>query len=283
MKLHTIETGFFKLDGGAMFGVVPKSIWQKNNPADDNNMCTWAMRCLLIESDNRLILIDTGIGNKQDAKFLSHFYLHGDDTLLGSIKNAGFEPEDITDVFFTHLHFDHCGGAVKWSDPEKKIAELVFTNARHWTNLQHWQWATHANPREKASFLSENLLPIESSGQLFFIENQVSPFEEFDILFADGHTMQMMVPLIKMPDRSVVFAADLLPSTGHIPLPYVMSYDVQPLKTMQEKAHFLERAVEENFVVFLEHDPKFACCTLQKTEKGVRLDRTGNLTEFINN
>jgi len=282
MNLHIVHAGLFKLDGGAMFGVVPKTIWQKTNPADDNNMCTWAMRCLLIEDNERLILIDNGIGDKQDEKFLRHYYLHGPYSLLDSIAKAGFTPGEITDVFLTHLHFDHCGGGVRWADREKRKPEMVFPNARYWTNKAHWQWATVPNEREKASFLKENLLPMIESGQLNFIDiERPSPFDAFDILYADGHTEKMMIPLIKYREQTIVFAADLLPSTGHIPLPYVMGFDTRPLVTLNEKQHFLQEAQERNWVIFFEHDSANECCTLKETEKGIRLDKTFPLTEVV--
>ncbi|MCP2044521.1 MBL fold metallo-hydrolase [Pontibacter sp. HSC-36F09] len=280
MKLHVIDTGFFKLDGGAMFGVVPKSLWQRTNPADENNLCTWAMRCLLIEDGDRLILIDNGIGNKQDAKFYSHYYLHGEATLEKSLHAAGFSHQDITDVFLSHLHFDHCGGGVKYKNSEGAL-ELVFPNATYWSNPDHWKWATQPNAREKASFLKENILPMQESGHLQFIDpTKPSPFPQFDIFYADGHTDKMMVPIIPYKERKVAFMADLLPSTGHIPLPYVMGYDTRPLLTMDEKARFLKMAAYENFVLYLEHDAVNECCTVQYTEKGIRLDSTFSLSEL---
>ncbi|GGF06917.1 MBL fold metallo-hydrolase [Hymenobacter cavernae] len=273
MTLHTIDTGLFKLDGGAMFGVVPKSLWQKLNPADENNMCTWAMRCLLVEDGNRLILIDNGIGEKQDAKFRGHFYLHGDDTLEKSLRKLGFTASDITDVFLTHLHFDHCGGSVVRT-PDGKLV-LAFPNATYWSNEAHWNWAVYPNAREKASFLRENILPIQESGHLQFVDAAVgvpSALSQFsEIIFADGHTEKMMVPLLRYKGRTLAFMADLLPSTGHIPLPYVMSYDMRPLVTLSEKEAVLRRAAEENWVLLLEHDPSVAACTVQLTDKGVRL------------
>jgi glyoxylase-like metal-dependent hydrolase (beta-lactamase superfamily II) len=282
MKLHVLNTGMFKLDGGAMFGVVPKSLWQKTNPADENNLCTWAMRSLLIEDGNRLTLIDAGIGDKQSEKFFSHYYLHGDDSLHGNLKKLGFHADDITDVFLTHLHFDHCGGAINRLG-ENQYAP-AFKNATFWSNEKHWQWATVPNPREKASFLSENILPIQESGQLKFIERtgdfSENVFQNTDILFVDGHTESQMIPHIKYKGRTLVFMADLLPSVGHIPLPYVMGYDTRPLITMDEKAKFLKRAADENFVLFLEHDGVNECCTLQNTDKGVRLNETFNLDEL---
>ncbi len=277
MKIHVIETGLFKLDGGAMFGVVPKTLWQKTNPADENNMCTWALRCLLIENDNRLMLIDTGIGDKQSEKFFSHYHLQGNDTLIGSIRKAGFHEDNITDVVLTHLHFDHCGGAIAWNS-EKEGYRPVFKNAIYWSNKMHWQWATQPNAREKASFLTENILPIQESGQLKFVERSGSfckdVFPNVDFLFVDGHTDSMMIPHIKYKGKTVVFMADLLPSVGHIPLPYVMGYDTRPLITLEEKGTFLDIAATNNFVLFLEHDSVNECCTLQHTEKGVRLSET---------
>ena len=282
MKLHIINTGFFKLDGGAMFGVVPKSLWQRTNPADDKNMCTWAMRCLLIEDGDRLILIDNGIGNKQDAKFFSHYYLHGDDSLEKSLKAAGFSTEDITDMFLTHLHFDHCGGGVNYVGNDQNRFELQFPNARYWSHEDHWNWAVDPNPREKASFLRENIIPMQESGHLNFVPaNGNSPFEMMDILTVDGHTEKMMIPKIKYGDKTIVFMADLLPSVGHIPLPYVMGYDTRPLITLKEKAAFLKEAAEENYVLFFEHDSVNECCTVKMTERGVGLDETFSLQEVI--
>lgn len=278
MNLHTINTGFFKLDGGAMFGVVPKSIWQKSNPADANNLCSWAMRSLLIEDGNRLILIDNGIGNKQDDKFMGHYFLHGDDTLDKSLAAKGFNRDDITDVFLTHLHFDHCGGSI-----ERVGDKLIpaFKNAVYWSNEKHWEWATHPNDREKASFLKENILPIQESGQLKFVTNEdgVSFEDTFKIRFAFGHTDAMMLPQIQYKDRTIVYMADLLPSIGHIPLPYVMAYDMFPLTTLKEKKSFLEEAATNNYILYLEHDPINECCTVQHTEKGVRLAQTFKLDE----
>jgi len=283
MKLHSINTGLFKLDGGAMFGVVPKTIWQKSNPADENNMCTWAMRLLLIEEGKRLTLIDTGIGNKQSEKFFSHYHLHGSDTLDNSLQLLGFHRDDITDVFLTHLHFDHCGGAIEYNSAKDGFRP-AFKNATFWSNERHWEWATKPNSREKASFLSENILPIQESGQLKFIE-RTGDFREnselgFDILFVDGHTDSMMVPHINYKGKTICYMADLLPSTGHIPLPYVMGYDTRPLITMEEKSNFLNTAADKEFVLMLEHDSMNECCTLQATEKGIRLDKTLKLYEL---
>lgn len=279
MKLHTIDTGFFKLDGGAMFGVVPKTIWQKTNPADENNMCNWAMRCLLIEDESRLILVDTGIGDKQSEKFFSHYYLHGDDSLEKSLKNLGFSRDDITDVFLTHLHFDHVGGAII-RENEKLIP--AFKNATYWSNKDHWEWATNPNQREKASFFEENILPIEDSGRLKFIENKdgVEFMPNFKVRFAYGHTEAMMLPQISYKGKTLVYVTDLLPSVGHIPLPYVMSYDMFPIKTLDEKAVFLKEAQENNYILILEHDSVNECCTLEMTEKGIKLDKIFKLSEI---
>lgn len=274
MQLHSIETGLFKLDGGGMFGVVPKSIWQRTNPADDKNMCTWAMRCLLIEDGDRLTLIDTGIGNKQDERFLKHYYLHGDDTLDRSLAAKGFHRDDITDVFLTHLHFDHCGGAIERnSDGAFRPA---FKNATFWSNERHWKWATEPNPRERASFLKENILPIQESGQLKFIDRDGDYTKDvlpgIDALFVDGHTDSQMIPHIDYKGKTVVFMADLLPSTGHIPLPFVMGYDTRPLITLDEKERFLNQAADKEYVLFLEHDSVNECCSVKHGERRVELD-----------
>jgi glyoxylase-like metal-dependent hydrolase (beta-lactamase superfamily II) len=280
MKLHVINSGMFMLDGGAMFGVVPKSIWNKLNPADDNNMCNWAMRCLLVEDGKRLILIDTGIGNKQDQRFFNYFFLHGEDTLLKSLQKAGFSPGDITDVLLTHLHFDHCGGALTYNQERTKV-QTTFPNAIYWSNEDHWKWATQPNVREKASFLPENIIPLQQSGQLKFIGPKNSPFENIDLLFVDGHTDKQMIPHIRYKDKTIVFVADLFPSVGHLPLPYVMAYDTRPLLTLKEKEVFLNKAIEKKFVLFFEHDPVNECCSLQKTERGIRLDRIFPLQEIL--
>jgi len=284
MKIHPLNTGNFKLDGGAMFGVVPKMLWQKTNPADNNNMCNWAMRSMLIEDGNRLMIVDAGIGDKQNEKFFSHYYMNGTDDLKLNLKKLGYSTDDITDVFLTHLHFDHCGGAIQWNK-EHTAFEPVFKNAIYWSNDQHWKWATEPNPREKASFLSENILPIQESGQLQFIERKetitTNVFNQMDILFVDGHTDSMMIPHVKYKGRTIAFMADLLPSVGHIPLAYVMGYDTRPLITMTEKELFLQRAVDEEYVLFLEHDSINECCTLQITEKGVRLKDTFKLEELF--
>jgi glyoxylase-like metal-dependent hydrolase (beta-lactamase superfamily II) len=281
MKLHVIHTGNFKLDGGAMFGVVPKSIWNTLNPADENNMCTWAMRCLLVETRDRLILIDTGIGNKQSDKFFSYYYLHGKHSLHQSIHEAGFSLDQITDVFFTHLHFDHCGGAVKYDENNNAAFEMVFKNANHWTNEDHWNWATKPNSREKASFLKENILPVQENGRLHFV-GQENPFTHlFDIIYVNGHTEKQMLPKIRFNDKTIVFVADLLPSSGHIPIPFVMSYDTRPLLTLKEKKTFLDEAAENEYILFFEHDPVIECATVQKTEKGVRIKDTFSLNDIL--
>lgn len=277
MTLYPIESGNFKLDGGAMFGVVPKSLWSRTNPADANNMIDLAARCLLVEDGDRLILIDAGAGEKQSEKFFSHYSPWGPHSLDRSLEKAGFHRNDITDVLLTHLHFDHCGGAIQWNR-DRTGYEPAFPNAVFWSNEAHWHWATHPNAREKASFLSENILPMQASGQLKFIPRKEgsaylpdSPLG-FGILFVDGHTDKQMIPHIAYKGRTVVFMADLLPTIGHIPLPYVMGYDTRPLLTLQEKAAFLEAAANGQYVLFLEHDAHNECCTLMHTEKGVRLD-----------
>ena len=277
MKVHVINTGYFKLDGGAMFGVVPKSIWKKTNPPDENNMCSWAMRCLLIEMKDQLILIDTGIGNKQSEKFFSYFHLHGNDNLKKSITNAGFLCEKITDVIFTHLHFDHCGGAVT---KENNNYKLLFPNAKHWTNVKHWDAAINPNQREKASFLKENFIPISESGKLNFIEND-NFNSNIKLRLFNGHTKSQMIPFIKYKNKTIVFCADLLPSTGHIPLPYVMGYDVNPLITLKEKELFLEDSINYNYILFLEHDYYNECCTIKKEAGKFKLNKAGRLADFI--
>jgi glyoxylase-like metal-dependent hydrolase (beta-lactamase superfamily II) len=281
MNLHVIHTGMFKLDGGAMFGVVPKTIWSKTNPADDKNLCDIAMRCLLVEDGNRLILIDCGIGDKQSGKFFSYYYLHGDHSLKESLGKAGFSPDDVTDVFLTHLHFDHCGGGVVWKDRENKVPGMYFRNATYWSNTGQWNWAVNPNPREKASFLPENILPIAESGQLKMIDTP-SPGQipGLEILFMDGHTDKQMLPVIKYKKYTLVFMADLLPTAGHIPLPYVMSYDTRPLITMEEKKKFLNDAAEKNYILFFEHDPLHECCNVRFTEKGIRADEFFELKDL---
>lgn len=279
MKLYSIETGYFKLDGGAMFGVVPKSMWNRLNPSDENNLCNWALRCLLVEDGNRLILIDNGIGNKQSEKFFSHYFLHGDDTLDSSLAKHGFHRNDITDVFLTHLHFDHCGGSI-----EREGDKLVpaFKNATYWSNKEHWQWATQPNDREKASFLKENIVPIEESGQLKFVDvaDKASIAGNFNVIFVNGHTNNMMLPKITYGDKTIVYMADLLPSAAHIPIPYIMAYDMFPYTTLQEKKAFLDEAAAGNYILFFEHDPSIECCSLQVTDKGVRPKENFKLSEI---
>lgn len=279
MKLYTVNAGHFKLDGGAMFGVVPKSMWQKLNPPDENNLCSWAMRCLLIQHEDRLILIDNGMGNKQDEKFFGHYYLHGDDTLEKSLAKHGFSKDDITDVFLTHLHFDHCGGSIV-----KEGDSLVpaFKNAKYWSNKDHWQWATVPNDREKASFLKENILPIMESGQLHFIDHQEGAefFPGFKIRFVNGHTDAMMLPQLTYKGKTIIYMADLLPSAAHLPIPYVMAYDTRPLFTLEEKKSFLEEACNGDYILYFEHDPEIECCSLQMTPKGVRVKDTFRLDEI---
>ena len=286
MKIYPIETGNFKLDGGAMFGVVPKVLWQRTNPADSNNLIDLSMRCMLIEDGNRLILIDTGLGNKQSDKFFSYYYLFGDFSLDTSLAKYGFHRDDITDVFLTHLHFDHCGGSIQWNK-DRTFYEPAFKNAKFWSNKDHWQWATVPNAREKASFLKENINPMETSGQLNFVDLPKGDFLQnsslgFDILFADGHTDKQMIPHIKYQGKTVIFMADLLPTTGHIPLPYVIGYDTRPLLTLDEKEKFLNKAADEEFYLFLEHDAQSELCTVQHTEKGVRLKDTFKFNEIFN-
>ena len=285
MKLYPIETRNFKLDGGAMFGVVPKSMWNKLNPADENNMCSWALRCLLIEDDGKLILIDNGMGEKQDAKFFGHYYLHGDDTLDRSLASHGFTKDDITDIFLTHLHFDHCGGSIQWNK-DKTGYEPAFKNATFWSNENHWQWATEPNVREKASFLKENIIPMQESGQLRFIQRSEDDYLVkselgFGILFVDGHTEKQMIPHIQYQDKTIIFCADLVATAGHIPIPYVMGYDTRPLLTMPEKTKFMNAAAENNYYLFLEHDAHNEIITVEKTERGVRLKEVFTADEIF--
>jgi glyoxylase-like metal-dependent hydrolase (beta-lactamase superfamily II) len=280
MQVYSIPTGFFKLDGGAMFGVVPKTLWSKVHPADENNLCTWALRCLLIEEGDKLILVDNGIGDKQDARFFSHYYLHGDDSLDKSLAAHGFHRDDITDVFLTHLHFDHCGGSIV-REGDKLIP--AFKNAKYWSHSRHWKWATEPNDREKASFLKENILPIQASGQLRFVDEHgggdaILPGLSVRLVY--GHTDAMMLPEFTCKGRTVVFMADLLPSIWHIPLPWVMAYDMFPLTTLTEKKAFLEEAAAKKYVLFFEHDPVNECCEVEKTEKGLRSRQTFRLTDL---
>jgi glyoxylase-like metal-dependent hydrolase (beta-lactamase superfamily II) len=279
MKLYSINTGHFKLDGGAMFGVVPKSLWNKLNPADDNNMCSWAMRCLLIEDNGRLILIDNGMGNKQDAKFFGYYYLHGNDTLEKSLNKYGFTSDDITDMVLTHLHFDHCGGSIKYNSDRTKL-EPAFKNAKYYSNKKHWDWAINPNPREKASFLKENILPIQESGQLNFIDSNTELIPGLTFLEVNGHTEAMMLPIVNYKDTTIAYMADLIPSAAHIPLSYVMAYDMRPLATMQEKELILNKAVENNWKLFFEHDNTIECVSLEKNERGVRKKDSFLLSEI---
>ncbi|MBW2961579.1 MBL fold metallo-hydrolase [Mesonia aestuariivivens] len=285
MTLYPIEAGNFKLDGGAMFGVVPKSLWSRTNPADSNNMIDIGARCLLIEDGNQLTLIDNGLGDKQSEKFFSYYHRWGDFSLDSSLKKLGFHKDDITDVFLTHLHFDHCGGSIQWNK-NKTGYEPAFKNAKFWTNKEHWDWAIHPNAREKASFLKENLLPMEESGQLHFLDrDKGSHFYthlNFGVLFVDGHTDKQMIPHITYQEKTLVFMADLLPTVGHIPLPYVMGFDTRPLLTLGEKEAFLEKAADEGFYLFLEHDAHHEIITVKRTEKGVRLDKTFTFNELFN-
>ena len=285
MQIHPIDTGYFKLDGGAMFGVVPKVLWERTNPSDANNLIDMALRCMLIEDGDRLTLIDCGTGNKQSDKFFSYYFPFGENDLNSSLNKLGFSKGDITDVFLTHLHFDHCGGCIQWNK-DKTILEPAFKNARFWSNENHWEWATKPNAREKASFLKENIQPILESGQLNFLSDKHDNLTQtelgFEVLFVDGHTEKQMIPHIKYQGKTIVFMADLLPTVGHIPLPYVMGYDTRPLLTLKEKDRFLNIAAKENYYLFLEHDAKNELCTLKETEKGIRLDRTFKFNEIFN-
>jgi len=281
MRIYTIQTGNFKLDGGAMFGVVPKSIWQKTNPADSNNMIEMGMRSLLIEDGNKLILIDTGMGNKQSDKFFGYYYQFGDFSLDTALASHGFHRDDITDVFLTHLHFDHCGGSIQWNKNQTGY-EPAFKNAKFWSNQEHWNWAIHPNLREKASFLKENILPIQESGQLNFISGNPIQQVGFDVLKMDGHTEKQMLPKIFYQGKTIIFMADLLPTTGHIPVPYVMGYDTRPLLTIKEKEDFLNEAADNEYFLFLEHDAYSEICTVQHTNKGVRLKETHKFKDIFN-
>ena len=281
MKIYPVQTGNFKLDGGAMFGVVPKVIWQKTNPADSNNMIEMGMRSLLIEDGQRLILIDTGMGNKQSDKFFGYYYQFGNFSLDTSLASFGFHRDYITDVFLTHLHFDHCGGSIQWNK-DKTGYEPAFKNANFWSNQEHWNWAVHPNPREKASFLKENILPIQESGQLRFITENPLQQVGFDVLKMDGHTEKQMLPKISYQGKTIVFMADLLPTIGHIPVPYVMGYDTRPLLTIKEKEAFLTEAADNQYLLFLEHDAYSEICTVQHTSKGVRLKETHKFKDIFN-
>ncbi len=280
MKLYPIETGNLKLDGGAMFGVVPKVLWQKLYPADENNLCNWAMRCLLIVDGDRKILIDNGVGNKQDEKWLSHYYLNGDASLENSLAEAGYKPGDITDMVITHMHFDHCGGSVKWNH-DRSGYELAFPNATYWTSRRQFEWATQPNRREEASFLKENILPIHESGRLKLIETEGEYIPNLRFKLFDGHTEGQLIPYINYNGRTIAYMADLLPSTAHIPMPWIMAYDTKPLDTLKDKERFYADALAGDFILFLEHDLYNEACTLQQTPKGVRLKQSGKLAEFI--
>lgn len=279
MNIYSIDTGYFKLDGGAMFGVVPKSIWSKTNPSDSNNLCPFAMRSMLIEDGDRLILIDTGIGDKQSEKFFGHFHLHGDNTLNSSLNALGFSPDDITDVILTHLHFDHVGGSVVRNTNTSKL-ELAFKNAKYWSNENHWNWAIKPNPRERASFLKDNILPIQELGHLNFIKTGKEFGPDISFLLVHGHTESQILPHIKLNGKTIVFAADLIPTRTHIPLPYVMSYDTRPLITMTEKEKFLNEAFNKDYILFLQHDAYKECCTLKRTERGVVLNNSFQFSEL---
>ena len=286
MKLHAVEAGNFKLDGGAMFGVVTKSIWSRTNPADGNNMIDIAARCLLIEDGDRLILIDNGMGDKQSEKFFGYYYRWGEHNLTASLKKLGFSKDDVTDVFLTHLHFDHCGGSVEWND-DRSGYRTAFKNATYWSNADHWKWATQPNRRERASFLKENILPIEESGQLQFVSKTQSGFVHeselgFGIFFADGHTDKQMIPLVQYKGKTLAFMADLLPTAGHLPIPFVMGYDTRPLLTLDEKTAFLDQAAREGYYLFLEHDAHNPIISVKQTEKGVRMEHRITINEFFN-
>jgi glyoxylase-like metal-dependent hydrolase (beta-lactamase superfamily II) len=276
MNLYSINTGNLKLDGGAMFGVVPKVIWSKLYPCDENNLCNWSMRCLLIVDGDRKILIDCGIGDKQSEKFFSNYYLNGDDTLDKSLAAVGFGVDDITHVILTHLHFDHCGGAVRWN-PDHTGYTPTFKNAIYITSKAQWEWATNPNNREKASFLKENILPIMENGRLNLVDGDGELFPGISIRIFNGHTDGQVIPMVNDNGRTIVYMADLLPSAAHIPMPYVMSYDTRPLITLKEKEVFLKEAVDNNYVLFFEHDITRECCTLQETEKGIRMKESFDL------
>ncbi len=279
MKLHTIDTGYFKLDGGAMFGVVPKTIWNNLNPADENNLCNWAMRCMLVEDGNRLVLIDTGIGTKQNDKFFGYYYLNGEDSLEKSINALGYSKADITDVLLTHLHFDHCGGAVEWN-ADKTGYQPAFKNAVYWSHQKHWQHANNPNPREKASFLKENFVPLQEAGVLKFVGDDLKITDNINAFLGYGHTEAMMMPIIKYGDKTVMYMADLMPSSAHIKPAYAMGYDIRPLDTMAEREAFNQKAVENNYILFFEHDPVTECATLTQTERGTVIKEKFNLSDI---
>lgn len=280
MKFYPIETGNLKLDGGAMFGVVPKVLWSKAYPCDENNLCNWSMRCLLVVDDDRIILIDNGIGAKQDEKWLRHYYLNGDATLESSLAKVGYKPEDITDAILTHMHFDHCGGSVKWNN-DRTGYELAFPNATYWTSKQQFEWATKPNRREKASFLKENILPIQESGQLKLIEEEGEYIPNINFKLFHGHTEGQLIPYIKYNGKTVAFMADLMPSAAHIPMPWIMAYDTKPLQTLKDREKFYQDALNGDFILFFEHDINNEAGTIYNTEKGVRIDKTGKLADFL--
>jgi len=280
MKLYPIETGNLKLDGGAMFGVVPKVLWSKAYPCDEKNLCNWSMRCLLVVDGERKILIDNGIGDKQDENWLKHYYLNGDATLESSLSKAGFTPEDITDVVLTHMHFDHCGGSVKWND-NKTGYELAFPKATYWTSQQQFDWASNPNRREKASFLKENILPIKESGQLKLIDEEGEYIPNIVFKLYNGHTDGQLIPHIHYGGKTVVFMADLMPSAAHIPMPWIMAYDTRPLQTLKDRERFYAEALENDYILFFEHDLYNEAGTLEDTPKGARIKKTGKLSEFI--
>ena len=281
MILHSIDSGYFKLDGGAMFGVVPKTFWNKLNPADENNLCSWAMRCLLIEDGKKLILVDTGMGNKQDAKWQGYYYRHGEGDLVKSIRAKGYTENEVTDVILSHLHFDHCGGAVKWNTDKTKF-EMTFPNARYWSHSEHFASAMNPNPREKATFFKDNILPIQEANQLFFVDKVIEkPFQNIEFLIANGHTEKMLMPKISYQNKEILFIADTIPSHAHIAVPYVMGYDINPLITMQEKEKLLSQASENEWIIFFDHDPIYDCATIQQTEKGFVLKEKGDLGAFF--
>ncbi|MFN8355725.1 MAG: MBL fold metallo-hydrolase [Spirosomataceae bacterium] len=280
MQLYTIDAGRFKLDGGAMFGVVPKTLWSKQIQPDDNNLCSWMMRCLLIEDGNRLILIDTGMGHKQDPRWQGFYYRHGDGELVKSIQAHGFSPTDVTDVILSHLHFDHAGGAVQWNSTRDRL-ELTFPHARYWSHSAHWDWASQPNAREKATFLKENIMPIQESGQLYFVDKEPTLFDNIEIRSLDGHTEKMLLCIINNSSQKIAFMADLVPSHIHLPIAWVMSYDLRPLVAMEEKQSFLQEALNNQYVLFFDHDPQYDCCRLEQTERGIRPSQVGSLSEFV--
>lgn len=281
MNLHVIDAGNFKLDGGAMFGVVPKTLWSKKVPADDINLCSWKMRCLLIEDGNRLTLVDTGMGDKQPEKWLSYYYRHGEGDLIRSIRAKGFHEDQITDVILSHLHFDHAGGAVQWNSSKDKLT-LTFPNAKYWTHTSHWDWAMNPNPREAATFLEENLKPIQELGHLNFIDKSPESFgSNYEFLYADGHTEKMIMPVVNIKGQKVVFIADTVPSHAHIHVPWVMGYDVRPLETMKEKASLLKKIADEKWLIYFDHDTLYEAASIKETEKGFKPDFLGNLSEYL--